>query len=100
MATALAYSKFLEEQEGVYPPTFAAIFLDCTLQNLDYLARSGGLKYFKVGRNKLYGWKSMMAHRWSSSRKFHDNGSRIRRGPGASVRSSKTANSGTKSKAS
>ena len=91
MALACAYRKFLTEQEGAYPPTIAAIFLDTSMQNLDYLARSGTLKFFKVGRNKLYGWKSMQDHRWCTSRKFHDNGSRIRTGPGASKRARKSA---------
>ena len=82
LAAVRAYDRFLDEQNGVYPATFVAIILLCTLQNVDYLAKVGHIKWTKVGGKRLYGVKSVKDCRWWDSREYHDNGSGINVGPG------------------
>ena len=73
-AEVRGYERFLEEQNGVYPATYAAQVLKISLQALHMAAKSGHIKYFKVGNKRLYGLKSVRDYRWFKSRKFRDNG--------------------------
>ena len=73
-AEVRGYERFLDEQNGVYPATYAAQVLRISMQALHMAAKAGHIKYYEVGKKRLYGLKSVRDYRWLKSRKFRDNG--------------------------
>ncbi|WP_411844809.1 hypothetical protein AAFN60_12700 [Roseibacillus persicicus] len=72
-----AFLMFEAKQGGSLSTAQAAVMLRCCRQNISKQAAKGKFKVFLSGRNRRYGLKSLKAYRWTESRKYLDNGSRI-----------------------
>lgn len=54
-----AWDRFVLEENGALPATIAAMKLGITTQGLYQAAERGWIKFFKIGRDRWYGRKSV-----------------------------------------
>jgi hypothetical protein len=68
------FDKFLEKELGCYPASIASIKLRMTSQGVFQASERGWIKYFSIGRNRLYSRRDVVSYRWNISRKYRDTG--------------------------
>lgn len=67
-----AFDRFLEQHQGCYPASIAALKLRMSPQGVYQASQRGWIAFFSVGRDRWYSRKDVISYRWNASRRFKD----------------------------